>query len=167
MRGAQIPGSDITFHYRAELGSWRLRPALHYKLWLIRGIAAEGRRSPPPQIAHLAYYFIPPAEMSSLHEKLLGEATPTDIITLDYRETSGDPLLAEIYVCPKYVRSMARLLRRPYGEELRRVLAHGILHLLGYRDDTPEGRLRMRAAEERWLSLWKTTRPVSHETSRL
>jgi len=65
------------------------------------------------------------------------------------------------------VKTSARTYRLPYGEELRRVLVHALLHLLGYRDDTPENRLRMRSAEERCLSLWKTLNYLFHETPRV
>jgi len=167
MRGAQIPGGRITFHYPS--GSWRLRPARRYKHWLRTGLAMESHRQEHafPGIEHIAYYFVPPSEIISLHEKLMGDPSPTDVITLDYRQMSNTPLLAEIFVCPAFVRASARMLGQPYAEELRRVLAHGILHLLGYRDLLPEGRLRMRSAEERWLSLWNALRPVSHETLRV
>jgi len=164
MRGAQIPAGRITFHYRPELGAWRLRPAGRYKAWLREGLVLEGETSP---IGHIAYTFVSLPEIQTLHERLLGAPTPTDVITLDYREAVGAPLLAEIFVCPIFVRASARVLRLSYGEELRRVLAHAILHLLGYRDDRPEARLRMRLAEERWLTLWKTPSRVSHETSRV
>lgn len=164
MRGAQIPGGRITFHYSS--GPWRLRPARRYKDWIRVGLVMESRRRGDAfsGIAHIAYYFVSLAEIASLHERLMNDPSPTDIITLDYRQMREAPLLAEIFVCPAFIRSSARALGQPYGEELRRVLAHGILHLLGYQDLLPEKRLQMRIAEERWLSLWNTLQPVSHET---
>jgi len=82
-------------------------------------------------------------------------------------ETAGTPQLAEILVCPIFIRALAQVLRLSYGEELRRVLAYALLHPLGYREDTSEVRLRMRPAEERWLALWKPLSCVSHETFRV
>jgi probable rRNA maturation factor len=164
MRGAQVPAGRITFYYRPDLGGWRLRPAGRYKIWLREGLALEGVTF---SIGHIAYTFVAIPEMQALHERLFRESTPTDVITLDYREAVGAPLLAEIFVCPMFIRASAQALRLSYGEELRRVLAHALLHLLGYRDDTPEARLRMRLAEERWLALWKPLSCVSHETSRV
>ncbi|MDT7942494.1 MAG: rRNA maturation RNase YbeY [Bacteroidota bacterium] len=163
MCGAQVSGGRITFHYRPDIGSWRLRPASRYKAWLKMSLAAEGRG----EIAHLAYTFVSTSEMQTLHETLLGDPSPTDVLTLDYREASDAPLLAEIFICPAFVKTSARTYRLPYGEELRRVLVHALLHLLGFRDDTPENRLRMRFAEERCLSLWKTLNYFTHETPRV
>jgi len=164
MRGTQVPGGKITFHYLSE--SRPLRPARRYKHWIRAALAMESHRRKQvfSGIEHIAYYFVSLSEIASLHERLMGDPSPTDIITLDYRQTREAPLLAEIFVCPAFIRSSARALRQPYGEELRRVLAHGILHLLGYRDLLPEMRLQMRIAEERWLSLWNTLQTVSHET---
>ena len=164
MRGTQIPGGRITFHYPS--GFWHLRPAWRYKHWIRAGLAIESRRRNEalPGIEHIAYYFVSLSEIVSLHERLMGTPSPTDVLALDYRQTGEAPLLAEIFVCPAFVRSSARMLRQPYGEELRRVMAHGILHLLGYQDLLPETRLQMRVAEERWLSLWNALQSVSHET---
>ncbi len=169
MRRAQIPGGRITFHYQPELGSWRLRPARRYKHWLRLAIAMEKHLGGTSLtgIGRIAYHFVSYAQITALHEALLGDPSPTDIITLDYREATDASLVAEIFVCPAFVKASAQALRQPYAEELRRVLAHGILHLLGYRDDRPETRLRMRVAEERWLSLWKAISYVSHETLRI
>jgi len=164
MRRAQVSTGRITFHYRPELGRWRVRFAACHKAWLREGFMLERGA---PLIGHVAYTFVSLPEMQALHERLLGDPAPTDVITLDYREAVGTPLLAEVFICPVFVRASAQALRLPYGEELRRVLAHALLHLLGYRDDTPEARFRMRVAEERWLTLWKTRKCVSHETSRV
>jgi ssRNA-specific RNase YbeY (16S rRNA maturation enzyme) len=92
---------------------------------------------------------------------------PTDALILDYGGGDWNPQLAEILVCPIFIRALAQVLRLSYGEELRRVLAYALLHPLGYREDTSEVRLRMRPAEERWLALWKPLSCVSHETFRV
>ena len=82
-------------------------------------------------------------------------------------EAAGTPQLAEILVCPIFIRALAQVLRLSYGEELRWVLAYALLHPLGYREDMSGVRLRMRLAEERWLALWKSPSCVSHETFRV
>ncbi|MFN4081142.1 MAG: rRNA maturation RNAse YbeY [Saprospiraceae bacterium] len=45
----------------------------------------------------------------------------------------------------------ARSLDQPLGRELRRVLAHGVLHLCGYGDAGPEEKALMRSKEDYWI----------------
>jgi len=48
----------------------------------------------------------------------------------------------------------ASTLSRDYEEELRRVLAHGILHLCGYKDKTEAEQKEMRGKEDHYLALF-------------
>jgi len=168
MCGASFP-TGLRFSYAPSLGGWRLRLAHRHKAWLWTALRGEqaylSRPLPEPLIHQVVYHFISRSEMISLHARALGIESPTDILTYDYREGGDQPLLAELFVCPAYVEEVAPAFGQRYGEEMRRVLAHGILHLLGYTDHLPHGRLRMRVAEERWLSLWKAPLSVSHETA--
>jgi hypothetical protein len=50
-------------------------------------------------------------------------------------EAAGTPQLAEILVCPIFIRALARSLQLSYREELRQPLMHGLLRPLGYRGD--------------------------------
>lgn len=158
MRGANL-FARVRFFYEKALGSWRLRPASRYRAWLLEGLKKEGSGKAPKQIA---YHFISLQTMQTLHAKFLGDPHPTDILTFDY--SSEESLEAEIFVCPAYTRLIAKQLSQPYGDELRRVLAHGLLHLLGYQDHSPATRLKMRFAEERWLSLWQKLFHMKHQS---
>ncbi len=149
--------AGIKFFYEQSEGSWRLRPARHHREWLLEGLRREGIAKAPQQIA---YHFVSLSTMQALHAEFLSDPQPTDILTFDYSTPSA--LIAEIFVCPAYIRSMAKQIRQRYGDELRRVLAHGLLHLLGYQDHTPAERLRMRFAEERWLCLWREMFHMKH-----
>lgn len=75
----------------------------------------------------------------------------TDIITFPLSE---DPkiITADIFVCiPVVLENAQRFSTSAYCEVVR-VLFHGILHLIGYDDHTPEDQKKMRNAEEFWLS---------------
>lgn len=74
----------------------------------------------------------------------------TDIITFPMSEEAG-VVSADIYVCVPVVFENAVHFKTSAYTELIRVLFHGILHLIGYDDHTPEDQLAMRAAEEEWL----------------
>lgn len=114
--------------------------------WLQRIASAEGRK-----IDSLTYVFASDPFVASLNRKYLRHNTYTDILTFDYSE---GPICAEIYISIARVRENARRFGEPFSRELRRVIVHGMLHVLGYRDTTPRQATRMRQKEDACLSLW-------------
>ena len=78
----------------------------------------------------------------------------TDIITFDYCE--GDTLSGDLFISIDSVRDNAVFYCASFEEELNRVMVHGILHLIGYDDHTPEDQALMREKENYYLGL----RPV-------
>jgi probable rRNA maturation factor len=75
----------------------------------------------------------------------------TDVLAFDLRDPDQRSYLGEVYVNLQMARRQARENRVLYIEEVKRLTVHGILHLLGYRDDTPENRLWMWARQESYL----------------
>lgn len=75
----------------------------------------------------------------------------TDVITFDYCE--GDRLSGDLFVSIDSVRENAIEFGTDFDEELHRVIVHGLLHLIGYDDHTPEDQKVMRAKEDYYLSL--------------
>jgi probable rRNA maturation factor len=115
--------------------------------WLKRIASAEGRK-----IESLSYVFASDPFVAGLNRKYLRHNTYTDILTFDYSENG--PLTAEVYISIARVRENARAFGEPFSRELRRVIVHGLLHLLGYDDTSPRLAARMRRKEEACLSLW-------------
>ena len=75
----------------------------------------------------------------------------TDVITFNLEE-DGDPIDGEIYISLKRVSENAREFKQDTGRELKRVIIHGCLHLLGYDDQTREGKKTMTRMEDHYLS---------------
>ncbi len=75
----------------------------------------------------------------------------TDVITFDYCE--GDKLSGDLFISIDSVRENAIEFGTEFDEELHRVIVHGVLHLIGYDDHTPEDQKVMRAKEDYYLSL--------------
>lgn len=75
----------------------------------------------------------------------------TDVITFDYCE--GDKLSGDLFISVDSVRENAVEFGTEFDEELHRVIVHGVLHLIGYDDHTPEDQKVMRAKEDYYLSL--------------
>jgi rRNA maturation RNase YbeY len=61
---------------------------------------------------------------------------------------------ADIYISIERVQENSQSLQNPFEQELRRVMIHGILHLVGYSDKTKDQKLAMRKKEDSCLSLY-------------
>lgn len=82
------------------------------------------------------------------NRKFLNHDYHTDILTFPLGE---NPLSGELYISVDQVRNQALELSEPFEREILRVIIHGILHLLGYKDKTKSDIKRMRAAEDKAL----------------
>ena len=76
----------------------------------------------------------------------------TDIITFDYSEK--DIISGEIYISVDRVRENALHFNEEFNRELQRVMAHGVLHLLGYKDKTEKEREKMRTKENEKIKMF-------------
>ena len=77
----------------------------------------------------------------------------TDIITFDYCE---DKILSgDLFISIDSVQENAKEYGSDFEEELHRVIVHGILHLIGYDDHTPEDQKIMRSKEDYYLGIRK------------
>ncbi len=96
--------------------------------------------------AEIAVVFVDDPTLAELHERVLSDPTPTDVITFDLGEEGGGPV-GELYVSPERARAVARRRGGSVERELSLYVVHGVLHLCGYDDEKPRDRSRMRAAE--------------------
>ncbi len=100
------------------------------------------------------------ARISELHRDFMGEPGATDVITFDLRDAPEQRAIeGEIVISVETARRQARRYRAETGRELLRYVIHGVLHLLGYDDNVPAGRRRMRREENRVLNLLGEPRP--------
>lgn len=75
----------------------------------------------------------------------------TDVITFDYCE--GNRLSGDLFISIDSVRENAVEFGTEFDDELHRVIVHGLLHLIGYDDHTPEDQKLMRKKEDYYLGL--------------
>jgi rRNA maturation RNase YbeY len=118
-----------------------------YTKWLEDLILSEGKK-----LGEINYIFCNDEYLLKVNQDYLQHDYYTDIITFDY--VKGKTISGEIFVSLQRISDNASTLSKNYEEELRRVLAHGILHLCGYKDKTGEEELLMRSKEDFYLAKY-------------
>ncbi len=88
----------------------------------------------------------------NINQTYLSHDYLTDIITFDNSDNSHD-IEADIFISIERVMDNAQQLEIHWEKEFQRVLAHGLLHLMGWNDKTNEEKRLMREKEEACLSL--------------
>lgn len=102
------------------------------------------------KIGALNYIFCSDDYLLEINRQYLQHDYYTDIITFDNSEDEGI-LEGDIYVSVDRVKENAQNLGISFDLELRRVLIHGLLHLVGFEDSTEDLKVEMRAKEDACL----------------
>lgn len=103
------------------------------------------------QINQLSYTFLSSGDIQTANVQYLNHDYPTDIITFGYEE--GSVVSGEILIGEEVVRENAGNFNVTNQQEMCRVIAHGLLHLIGFNDSSEAERERMRAEEDKSLIL--------------
>ena len=100
------------------------------------------------------YYIIDDDSLREINSEFLEHHYYTDVITFDY---SKDNIVnGEIYISADTVRSNSQLFNKKYSDEIRRVMVHGLLHLLGYVDGNEKDRFVMTKKEDYYLENYRS-----------
>jgi probable rRNA maturation factor len=116
-----------------------------------------------PASAEVAIVLVGEDEMAGYNQRFMERSGPTDVLAFPVEQltpgeipttiANGQPLsLGDIFICPKVVKRQAAELGVPLENELALIVTHGILHLLGYDHNEPEGAVRMTAREREILA---------------
>ena len=105
-------------------------------------------------IETINYVFCSDDYLLDINKTYLEHDYYTDIITFD---NSTEPLRIEsdIFISIDRVKDNAHEMSLPFEEELHRVLVHGLLHLIGFKDKGDDHKMLMRQKEDACLSLLK------------
>lgn len=101
----------------------------------------------------LNYIFCDDAYLLKLNEEFLDHDTLTDIISFDY--TMGKLVGGDVFISIERVTDNAKDFEKPFENELARVMIHGVLHYMGFKDKTPAEKKLMRKEEDKCLDLLK------------
>lgn len=105
-------------------------------------------------LSEINYIFCSDKYLLSLNQQFLKHNTLTDIITFNNSYKKG-VLAADIYISVERVKENADKFKVLFENEIHRVMIHGVLHLLGFKDKKPAEKALMRKKEEACLSLRK------------
>ena len=138
----------MAIHFFSEEIPYTLKEKLNRKRWLTKIATNAGFK-----IKELNYVFCSDEYLRQMNRDYLKHDTYTDIITFDNSEKKDD-IEGDIFVSIDRVRENAKTHTQEVETELNRVLAHGLLHLMGYKDKTQKEAALMRLKEEESIKLY-------------
>tara|TARA_B100001939_G_C16608258_1_gene473968 strand:- start:71 stop:490 length:420 start_codon:yes stop_codon:yes gene_type:complete len=134
--------SNIYYHSECD---FQLKDKQSITKWLKDAISTENK-----ELGEINYIFCDDQYLLKKNQKYLQHDTFTDIITFDYTEENR--LSADIFISIERVKENAITFAVPFETELRRVIIHGVLHLMGYKDKSDKETETMRCKENYYLS---------------
>ncbi len=137
--------STITFH--TEDISYTVKNKNHIKSVIKTAIADETKK-----LGEIALIVCSDDYLHKINQEYLNHDTYTDIITFDYCE--NDVVSGDIFISIERVKKNAIKFNQNNENELFRIIIHGILHLLGYKDKSPKDKKIMTEKEDFYLTLY-------------
>lgn len=134
----------ITFEY---LETEEITEINQNKKWLNQVISNEDK-----QEGIITYIFCNDDYLLEKNIRFLNHNTLTDVITFDYCE--GNSVSGDIFISIQRVKENSEVFKVDFLTELNRVMVHGLLHLLGYKDKTESESSLMRKKENYYLSKY-------------
>ena len=117
--------------------------------WIGDVISSEGF-----QVGEINYIFCDDSYLNKINQEFLNHDTFTDIISFDY--TLGKEVGGDIFISIERVLENAEKFNEVFENELHRVMIHGILHFIGYKDKTKKDKILMRTKEDEKVFILNT-----------
>ncbi len=134
----------ISFNYETE---FQLDNENQIIEWLSRVILSEKKKE-----GDINYIFCDDEYLVEINQQYLNHDTLTDIISFDY--SVGNELHGDIFISIDRVKENAVDFNVSFDEELKRVMAHGVLHYCGYKDKSKKDELLMRSKEDEKIKMF-------------
>jgi len=125
---------------------FKLKNKVKLKKWINNVIEKEGKK-----LNFVNFIFCDDNEMLEKNISYLNHMTYTDILTFDY--TENNIISGDIIISIDRITENAKTYNVTFKKELKRVIIHGILHLIGYKDKSKKEKKIMREKEDFYLSL--------------
>lgn len=138
----------MELHFFNEDIDFTLPNKNHIKIWINNAIKNENYV--PGQIN---FIFTSDKYLLNINKQYLSHNYFTDIIT--FNDVQGDIINGDIFISVETVKNNSLRFGVSFDEELSRVMIHGIMHLIGYDDQTEEQKSEMRKKENEYLDRLK------------
>ncbi|AMR30970.1 rRNA maturation factor [Mucilaginibacter sp. PAMC 26640] len=125
--------------------SYKLKNKANVRKWITSTIIEEGF-----QLEELTYVFCSDEYLLQINQQYLDHDTYTDIITFDNSEEEG-LIIGDIFISVDRIKENAAKFTVSVEKELHRVMIHGALHLLGYKDKSAADKKKMTLKEDFYL----------------
>jgi len=126
--------------------AYKLKQKTAIRAWITETIQAEGYK-----LKELTYVFCSDSYLLQINQQYLNHDTYTDIITFDNSDIA-QAIVGDIFISIDRIRENAIKFSHSEADELHRVIIHGALHLLGYKDKTPVDKKKMTLKEDFYLA---------------
>jgi rRNA maturation RNase YbeY len=138
---------EYPIYFQNQGINYRLRGIRKCREWLNAIIEQEDC-----MLGEIYITFTSDEGLLEINKQYLDHHFYTDIITFPYQE-EGQPIHSDIFISVDRAKDNAQTFGAKPTDEVHRLLAHGILHLVGYDDHSDEEKAEMRAQEDKYLSL--------------
>ena len=133
---------EINFFYQTKL------PPYYKKTKLYKAAVSFATRKQKNKFEVINIIIVSPKEILRINKEFLGHNYVTDVITFENPSPVNNKIYADIFVCFEQTKKQALNLGKSFRKEFLTVIIHGILHLVGYNDDTLKKRDEMNAVAE-------------------
>ena len=105
-------------------------------------------------IAEVDLAVVPAGEMAAMNRRYLRHAGATDVLSFDMSDDTRRGLAVQLVVCGEVAAKEAAARGLPVRHELLLYVVHGLLHVMGYEDQSVRGAAKMHAREEELLAAF-------------
>jgi rRNA maturation RNase YbeY len=127
--------------------SYTLKEKAHIRRWVKETIVSEGKT-----LKELNFILCSDNYLLEINQQYLKHDTFTDIVTFDNSEIPN-AISGDIFISIERVKENAAKYKTSERDELHRVIIHGTLHLIGYKDKTKAHKALMTNKEDQYLVL--------------
>lgn len=137
-----------TINFYSEDIEFSLSNQQQYVDWIFSFVADYKKA-----VSEVSYVFCSDSYLLAMNKEHLDHDFFTDIITFNYNV--GNTISGDIFISIDTVRDNAKEFKTTFADELRRVMAHGVLHLCGFNDKTDAEQIEMTKQENECLKAFK------------
>jgi rRNA maturation RNase YbeY len=139
----------VPIYFHVELPRFKFKNTRAIKLWLNKVCRCENAL-----LGTVNIIAVSDRALFEMNQTYLQHDYLTDV--LSFGDTIAGRIVGDIYISIDRIRENAEKYNVPFDNELRRIIVHGMLHLIGYEDDTLDDKKIMSDKEDQYLAEFPT-----------